>query len=55
MGCRKIRYRDEIAAKLALLKTARKDQRRQKTEKRAYHCPKCRGWHLTSQPTMQAK
>lgn len=48
MTCRKIRYRDEIAANLALAKL----QRQGKTghdETRAYRCEKCGGWHLTSQ------
>ena len=47
--CAKFRYRDEIAAKVALARAQRKDgSKRPKTEKRAYKCPKCRGWHLTS-------
>ena len=49
MSCSKRRYRDDIAAKLALAKIARKDSgAREKNERRAYRCPKCRGWHLTS-------
>ena len=48
-GCGKKRFRDEIAAKLALSSIGRKThERREKTERRAYRCPKCRGWHLTS-------
>jgi hypothetical protein len=47
--CSKIRYRDRIAALLALASTGRADQRREKNEVRAYRCPDCRGWHLTSQ------
>lgn len=46
--CVKIRYRDEIAAKLALAKLGRQDKPGH-TEARAYPCPACRGWHLTSQ------
>jgi hypothetical protein len=46
--CSKVRYRDAIAAKLALLSTQRNQQRRSKDERRAYRCPDCRGWHLTS-------
>lgn len=45
--CRKLRYRDEIAANLALATL----QRQGKTghhETRTYRCEKCRGWHLTS-------
>lgn len=50
-SCGKTRYRDRIAALLALSKIARRDDtRRPKTEQRAYPCPRCHGWHLTSQP-----
>jgi hypothetical protein len=49
MTCSKIRYRDRVAALLALASTARNEQRREKNEKRAYRCDRCRGWHLTSQ------
>jgi hypothetical protein len=48
MRCRKTRYRDRIAAQLALATIHRKD-RPQARETRAYQCPRCRGWHLTSQ------
>jgi hypothetical protein len=47
--CSKIRYRDHIAAKLALAKLKHTDgSGRAKLEARAYRCPFCRGWHLTS-------
>jgi len=48
--CRdKIRYRDRIAALMALASTRRSDSsRRAKTESRAYRCNHCNGWHLTS-------
>lgn len=47
--CSKQRFRDEIAAKLALAEIQRKGKgSREKTEQRAYRCPDCRGWHLTS-------
>lgn len=47
--CKKVRYRDEIKAKLALAQIQAKDRpHRDRVEKRAYHCPTCRGWHLTS-------
>lgn len=50
--CAKVRYRDEIAAQLALATVARQDKTaRPKTERRAYRCPKCTGWHLTSRKT----
>jgi hypothetical protein len=48
--CTKVRYRDRIAALLALASTAsKKHTAREKTEKRVYRCPRCKGWHLTSQ------
>jgi hypothetical protein len=40
----KIRYRDELAARIALAKLQRADR----GQRRAYRCPPCRGWHLTS-------
>lgn len=45
----KIRYSDRISALLAL-STARTqdDPSRPKIEARAYKCPSCYGWHLTS-------
>jgi len=50
-SCTKVRFRDEITAKIALYKIARKDDaERSKSEARAYRCRKCHGWHLTSQP-----
>ena len=56
--CGKYRYRDEIAARLALATLARKDKPGH-NECRAYRCSDCRGWHLTSQsrptPTTEAK
>lgn len=48
--CGKVRYRDEIAAKLALSRLLYQDKPGH-TERRAYRCkgPKgCGGWHLTS-------
>lgn len=46
--CRKVRYRDRISAQLALATLQRQDKH-DHTERRAYRCPRCRGWHLTSQ------
>lgn len=43
----KARYRDRIAALLALTSIDNADPNRR--ERRAYKCPLCRGWHLTSQ------
>ena len=49
--CRKFRYRDEIAAKLAMAGARRRDgSRRARLEVRAYRCERCKGWHLTSKP-----
>lgn len=47
--CQKVRYRDRIAALLAMASWQHKDgSRRTNTEARAYRCPDCGGWHLTS-------
>lgn len=47
--CTKIRYRTRVDALIALSRLQRKDStRRAKLEQRAYRCPNCRGWHLTS-------
>lgn len=52
----KVRYRDRIAAQLALIKTGKKRHaRRGKDEKRPYRCGACRGWHLTSWTTRWRK
>ncbi|MCP2339565.1 hypothetical protein [Actinomadura rupiterrae] len=46
----KVRFRDRIAATLALATIQRQGRPdRDKTEIRAYRCPTCSGWHLTSQ------
>jgi hypothetical protein len=48
----KVRYRTHLDARIALLRTTRNtDSRRAEDEKRAYPCPDCRGWHLTSLTT----
>ena len=48
--CRKHRYPDETSARLALATITREDRTdRPKTEARAYRCPRCHGYHLTSQ------
>lgn len=46
--CPKVRYGDELAAKLALAKIQAEDQPGH-AERRPFACPRCRGWHLTSQ------
>lgn len=43
----KARFRDRIAAQLALTGMDNTDPKRR--ERRTYRCPLCRGWHLTSQ------
>ncbi len=48
----KRRYRDRIGAQLALAVIRRRDSR-QRRETRAYPCPDCRGWHLTSRSQTQ--
>lgn len=45
----KVRYRDALAAKLALLDCAR-SPRGGREETRYYRCPFCGGYHLTSAP-----
>ena len=46
--CGKTRFRDEISAKIAMSKIAVKSTEL-KIPTRAYRCPLCSGWHLTSQ------
>ena len=56
MTCHKRRYRSRVDALLALATIqARDDTRRGKTESRAYRCPDCRRWHLTSQRPRKEK
>ncbi len=47
MKCAKRRYRDDIAAKLDLARIANVSKSA-KSPQRAYLCPACHGWHLTS-------
>lgn len=47
MTCKKIRYRDKIAAMMALASTS-KARSSKRDEGRFYCCPDCKGWHLTS-------
>ena len=54
--CKKVRFRDEIGAKLALAQIRWKDKpNRPKQETRVYKCPECHGWHLTSMKTWTRK
>lgn len=49
MVCKKRKYRDRVAALLALAIVRQQDSpRRPKVEARAYRCPDCGRWHLTS-------
>lgn len=43
----KRRYRDRVGAKFALAVIKRRGGKRRR-ETRAYRCPTCNGWHLTS-------
>lgn len=46
----KRRYRDRIGALIAMASARHKDgSNRGSLEQRAYRCPFCTGWHLTSQ------
>ena len=46
----KVRYPDQVSAKLGLAKIrAEDDPLRPATERRVYRCPLCGGFHLTSQ------
>lgn len=56
----KLRYPDQSAAKDALTSIAyrralasRGSGESRRSECRAYWCPRCHGWHLTSQPLAQ--
>lgn len=48
MRCRKLRYPDQVSALLALAVLQRQDKAGH-NERRAYLCPHCHRWHLTSQ------
>lgn len=50
--CDKRAYQSEHSArrKLRKLRHRRRIQHSHHVETRAYHCPHCRAWHLTSEP-----
>jgi hypothetical protein len=50
----KRRYRDEIAAMLALGRIGDRGRDRGASPVRQYRCPYCHGWHLTSQSSRRA-
>jgi hypothetical protein len=47
MKCAKVRYRNNLDARIALAKLRAQDKSGH-TERRAYRCPECKAWHLTS-------
>lgn len=51
MSCTKVRYSNHALALAALAKVKEKSTRH---EQRAYLCPWCHCWHLTSQPIREA-
>lgn len=54
-GCQRIRYPDELSARLVLATIRRRRARSAgKVERRAYLCARCYGWHLTSQAVPDA-
>lgn len=54
MKCTKRRCRDRLGALMALANTQRSRSSRRE-ECRAYHCPDCHGWHLTSKARRKGK
>lgn len=51
-SCRgKVRFRDHAEAVRGLHLIRSQGEQRDKTPCRAYECPGCGGWHLTSRPT----
>lgn len=45
---RKVCYPDRKAANLQMLYIWKSRKRAQRCERRAYECPRCGNWHLTS-------
>jgi hypothetical protein len=52
--CEKVRYETQLDAERALA-TMIMSPRLRRREQRAYHCPTCGGYHLTSQPQHRAR
>lgn len=50
VACSKVRYRDDLAAQLDLARIRALPTAGHKPI-RAYHCPWCHGFHLTSRPS----
>lgn len=53
-ACDKVRYTTGAAAEAAAALKAEGDPR-YPPQLRAYRCPNCHGWHLTSQPRRSAQ
>lgn len=49
-SCQKVRYPDDLSAKAALrtLRRAKEENPTYRYPVRAYRCPDCKGWHLSS-------
>lgn len=52
-GCAKVAYRSEAAAARALISLQQSD--RSARPVRAYACPRCSLWHLTSKPEWRGR
>lgn len=48
-SCGKTRFTSRGAAERALDGIRRRGEKRDKKPQRAYACPRCNGWHLTSE------
>lgn len=49
MECKKTKYKDLAAAEQDIARIKKKSTR-ERLPNRAYHCPHCNGWHITSRP-----
>lgn len=48
MSCGKVKYKDKLAAMVALVRCKGKHNNAWKRqEKRVYYCNECKAWHLT--------
>ncbi|QOE32777.1 hypothetical protein CPT_Mano_045 [Achromobacter phage Mano] len=50
MVCTKFRHKDQVSAELMLARAKASNWNHHRIPTRAYACPHCHGWHLTSQP-----
>lgn len=54
-ACGKARYPTRLDAMVILARLQMKASRNKaRHESRVYECPRCKGWHLTSQPQRKA-